>query len=376
MNGLFSGGVSVPHPSCSALAALVLAAVVLTGGAAAAPTFRIIELPLLADTRTSSAFGINGAGEVVGQAGTTSFDDYAVAWGAPPYSPRRLVSLVPSDPDYWTSASAINDAGYVVGTALSSQSASVVAVMWDPNGAIVRLGDLPGGQLSISARAINAGGTIAGYATRGGSGGFQVQKPVVWITPQVAGALRDGRGGFNSSEARALNDSGMVVGVGSLSLTRFHAFRWTHGGGMQDLGDLPGGDDASSAYDVNNADQVVSFGVSELGSRAVMWNADGSMLDLGDLTGGSSYQGRSINAAGWVVGHFVRGLLRQVFVWTAAGGMMDLVDLIDPADPLRAQFASVDVNVYAINDAGVIVGNMGVQPGSTTPRAIVLVPRP
>ena len=63
-------------------------------------------------------------------------------------------------------------------------------------------------------------------------------------------------------------------------------------------------------------------------------------------------------------------------VWTAAEGMTDLVALIDPADPLRAQFASVDVYVFAINDAGAIVGNMGVPGSSTNSRAFVLVPQP
>ena len=375
MNDLFSRGFALPRPSCTAIAALLLAGALLTDGVAAAPTYRIVELPLLADTRTSSANGINVAGEVVGFAETTSFEGYAVAWGAPPYSPRRLVGLVPADPAYWSIADAINDAGYVVGAA-SISAAESVAVMWDPSGAIIRLGDLPGEQLASRGRDINIGGAVAGYATRGTSGGLQFSRPVIWPVPQVAHPLRDGRQGFGSSQAHALNDARTVVGVGSVSSTGFHAFRWAPGVGMQDLGDLPGGADASAAYGVNHADQVVGYGVSGLGKRAVMWNADGSMVDLGDLTGGSSYEGVRINASGRVVGHFVRGVLRQAFVWTAAEGMTDLVTLIDPADPLRAQFASVDVYVFAINDAGAIVGNMGVPGSSTNSRAFVLVPQP
>lgn len=344
--------------------------VLMTAAAVAAPTYRIVELPLLPDTRHSSAYAVNTAGHIVGTAESTSLNGYGISWGAPPYAPHALVGLDPTNPGWWTTATAVNDAGFVVGTG-SLGGIDHVAVMWDPSGAIVQLGDLPRGSVKSEANDINASGVAVGFGTRGG---LESNRPVFWTAPGAIHPLLDLPGGPFGGEALALNDAGEIVGFGSITLTRYHAVRWPAGQRRgQDLGDLPGGDDISFAYDINNVGQVVGYGFSELGKRAVLWNSDGSMTDLGDVSGGSGYEAVGIDPVGRVVGRFTRGLLRQAFLWTAAEGMKDLLDLIDPADPLRAQFAADDVYVFAINPAGLIVGNMTL-PGSMS-RAIVLVPQ-
>ena len=58
------------------------------------------------------------------------------------------------------------------------------------------------------------------------------------------------------SVARDISDSGQVVGE-SQAATGMRAFRWTSDGGMQDLGDFPGGNDFSRGYGINNDGHVV-----------------------------------------------------------------------------------------------------------------------
>ena len=74
-------------------------------------------------------------------------------------------------------------------------------------------------------------------------------------------------GGENHSVARDINDSGQVVGE-SQAATGTRAFRWTSGGGMQDLGDLPGGNDFSRGYGINTGGQIVGDSSVITGFRA------------------------------------------------------------------------------------------------------------
>jgi probable HAF family extracellular repeat protein len=78
-----------------------------------------------------------------------------------------------------------------------------------------------------------------------------------------------------------------------------HAFGWTPGGGMVDLGTLGG--DASAANSVNGTNEVVGWANDSAGhQRAFLWN-QGTMHDLGTL-GGTESEARSINASGTIVG--------------------------------------------------------------------------
>src|SRR5207253_5636201 len=68
------------------------------------------------------------------------------------------------------------------------------------------------------------------------------------------------------------------------------AFRWTAGGGMVGLGDLPGGIFESDAGGVSDDGTVVvgrSFASSDF--EAYRWTAATGMVGLGDLPGGGSY---------------------------------------------------------------------------------------
>src|SRR4029453_6950414 len=65
------------------------------------------------------------------------------------------------------------------------------------------------------------------------------------------------------------------------------AFRWTAGGGMQGLGDLPGGAFKSRAFAVSaDGSVIVGSGATSAGFEAFRWTA-GEMVSIGDLPGGA-----------------------------------------------------------------------------------------
>jgi probable HAF family extracellular repeat protein len=112
-----------------------------------------------------------------------------------------------------------------------------------------------------------------------------------------------------------------------------HAFRWTQGGGMQDLGSLQGASGTSTAYAANSDGSVV-VGVTDLPpngqitvpGHAFRWTQAGGMQDLGSLGAGLGSGATAVSADGSVVVGFgaVSGGGTHAFRWTQSGGMQDL----------------------------------------------------
>src|SRR2546428_306638 len=106
--------------------------------------------------------------------------------------------------------------------------------------------------------------------------------------------------GGTSSNAVAVSASGQVVGASTTAGdTAVHAFSWTAGGGMVDLGTLGGTNSfltiRGSVFErngggVNNRGQVV--GESSISGdtplHAFSWTSGGGMVDLGTLGGTDS----------------------------------------------------------------------------------------
>ena len=245
--------------------------------------------------------------------------------------------------------------------------------MWRSNGTLVRLTEtMPRGNGSSPATAdINARGTVVGSLMVADQ-----EWPAIWMMPQRLRVLKvaSNPGSGIGSQATAINDSGTVVGYGRVVGDNVvHAFRRIPDGGMQYLGQLPGGSGNSLAYDVNEAGQIV--GNSD--GRAVMWNPDGPMLELGSLPGDDghySYTAYDINNLGEAIGR-TSGSEVVHFLWTVGTGMLRIADMIDPLDPWYPQLQSggAEIYVYDLNDAGVIVGTLYADGPGAIP--IMLVPQ-
>jgi probable HAF family extracellular repeat protein len=165
--------------------------------------------------------------------------------------------------------------------------------------------------------------------------------------------------GDNESSGFWINNLGEVVGcsdtqtVESYPCTGLvagqHAFSWTSGGGMKDLGTLSGAT-VSGAMGLNDSGTVVGYsnvkGQPATNFVAVQWSATGAISRLGRLAGGSSSAAFEINSAGVVSGDsFLSNGLVDATSWTSK----KIADL--GALPAAIFTAGVD-----INDSGEIVG--------------------
>ena len=209
-----------------------------------------------------------------------------------------------------------------------------------PRRGLLRLGLSVTGLLSIVFAALPA--AITSLAKPAAGAGIAVDLGTLTVS---------GCGGSTSSVG-AVSDSGQVVGTsGCLDgyYSPHHAFSWTAGGGMVDLGTLAG-DWKSSATAVNNNGQVVgeSDNVVSGDSHAFSWTAAGGMVDLGTLPGGNYSYAYAVNDSGQVVGSAGTASGPHAFSWTAAGGMVDLGVL---------GTNHFDVTAKAVNRGGEVVGD-------------------
>ena len=93
---------------------------------------------------------------------------------------------------------------------------------------------------------------------------------------------------------------------------------------MQDLGDLPGGEDGSFANALNSSNQIVGWSYGESGKRAVLWDSDGTLIDVGVLPGDNKSLASDINSSGQVIGESGNSSSVSIFIWSSADGMQDL----------------------------------------------------
>ena len=168
-------------------------------------------------------------------------------------------------------------------------------------------------------------------------------------------------GGYSTSYGNALSANGQVTGYSS-GTTTDHAFRWTSGGGMQDLGTLggAGGQDYSYGYGINSAGQVAGSSAYTTGfQRAFVWTPGSGMQVLPTL-GGISGEAYGINDSGQVVGQAQNASSRdRPFLWTATGGIQDL-GALSGYDAGRAT---------AINASGQVAGYSYITNSSSSLRA-------
>lgn len=155
-----------------------------------------------------------------------------------------------------SSATAINDSGWVVGFAVMTGDSKTHVVRWK-GGVPTDLGTLPGGDYSF-AMAINNSGVVAGYSMLYAN---TETHATVWVDSKIVD-LRTLGGEF--SMALGINEASLVVGNAALKgNSPTHAALWI-GTAIYDLNDLL---DSSGrgwalfeARDINSSGQIVGYG--------------------------------------------------------------------------------------------------------------------
>ena len=147
-----------------------------------------------------------------------------------------------------------------------------------------------------------------------------------WTTSGGMQGLGDLPGGAFISVADGVSDDGSVVVGFSHGPRAYEAYRWTSGGGMVGLGFLNSGDDSDSHALATSFDGSTIVGYS--GAQAFRWTSTFGMAGLGFLPG--DYFSRAFNVSS--DGLAVIGLSslasatlpEQAFRWTAGDGMIGL----------------------------------------------------
>jgi probable HAF family extracellular repeat protein len=343
-----------PHRAIPALVALLLqmASVPAAKGSPLPRGYVVQDLGTLGG-RTSSALGINEAGQVVGES--------AVSVGGPSlaffYDGSRMRALN-SGTDTGSRARGINDTGQVVGE-LTQRGGTPLYYGFLYDGVGMR--DLASADGSgISAASINNHGTIAGGAFVSGNWDHAFLHDGATFTDLSPWVGR-------RSGALDINSSGLVVGfVWDAQFQNMSAFVYD-GSTARFPGTLGG--PSSIAYAVSDRGHVA--GAASVGPGRDPMHAflyDGStMQDLGTLGGSNSFA-HDINSSGVVVGEsqFDRSGAFHAFVYSG-GVMKNLNQLIPPGSGWVMKTAR------GVNDAGQIVGT-GILGGDE--RAFLLTPLP
>jgi probable HAF family extracellular repeat protein len=284
----------------------------------------------------SQAFGVNGFGEAVGEAQTTTPD--------------------PNGEDF---------CGFKA-LGLSSSGTTCVPFLWQ-NGVMSALPTLGGN--NGWANRINGSGVVAGVAENDApdatcpSGGPQKLefKPVAWQN----GTIRElpTYAGDPDGNAHAINDSGQAAGASGVcaafnpiwltTLQPLHALLW-ESGKIVDLGSLggTGHGDGIMALNLNNHSQVI--GSSDLQGdasfHAFLWTRETRMQDLGTIEGDVDSAAIGINDNGQIVGVSLDANFNPRAFLRLGQELIDLNTLVPAGSPLYLASAC------SINAAGEIVG--------------------
>ena len=211
---------------------------------------------------------------------------FAVSWD--PAGNRTELGSLPGLPS--SLANGINDSGAIVGFAFTKDFLSSRAFVWHEGSGMQPLADL-GGSASL-AQSINASGTIVGWA----DDAIGAIHAVRW---DASGQITDLNPPGAVSQALGINDKGDIVGwVFAAGASAAHAWLWRRDGTQVDLQTLGGA--SSQANAVNNSLVIVGVSDRRVGQPvAFIWTPATGMKNLGF---GSSSQALAINDRGRVGG--------------------------------------------------------------------------
>ena len=255
----------------------------------------------------ASAAALNNRGQVVGQSriDPASPFNHAFIWSAA----SGMVDLHrPGEEEVDSFATDINIRAQVSGTAgntpfrWSSRTGMEDLLTYGPGG---------------GANALNNPGTVVGFASLTDADGNPQGLPLRWTAPDRLLALA--KAGTRTTAARDINAGGQIVGNFVIDPAGpEHAFLWTPGGGLLDLG--TGSGNFSSALAINNGEMVIgAIAEFPLFQRGFVWTRNAGMIEIGgaDVTISNT---AGLNRRGQVVG----GIEGRAYVWTRGEGFVDL----------------------------------------------------
>jgi probable HAF family extracellular repeat protein len=237
-----------------------------------------------------------------------------------------LGALPGGDSSYAYGVSA--DGSVVVGNSFNTQQKSE-AFRWTQEGGMVGLGWLPGGKDS-GARGVSGDGTVVvGWSSMLDESRGEITG---WWAFQWTAAGMQNLGAGTAQKASA--DGSVIVGTHG-EITK--AYRWAPGGGA-----ILGGVEDSDPRDVSSDGTVV---VGTMLSRAYHWRLGGGIIDLGALPGDTLSEAYGVSANGeFVVGVSYNGTPSEAFRWSQADGMIGLGEIPDTSGS-RANASSGDGSV-------------------------------
>ncbi len=339
------------------VAAAVVACV---SGAAFGQQYSVVLINGANAGETTVAYSVNSFGAV---AATVPGQSRAGLWSA-----GFMSILQPLSGDSLSAANGINDSLLVVGT--SAGSFIGFPVKWTPaTGLPIELPNL--GPRAGGAADVNNQGDIVGEASESTPSGNQ-PRAVMW--PAGGGVQNLGvLPGSTESHATGVNNLGAVCGDSSRgSVLTSRAFYRAPGNGspLVDIGNLGSG--WALAADINDFGEIVGWSRGPAGASVepFRWRlATGTMTALGTLRGEAAYA-KGTNNRGQVAGYDTRsgpGGGDRAFLVTPGQGMVDLNLQIGAGTGWVLQRA------YGLNNAGHVAG-VGVFNGQT--RGFLLVPGP
>lgn len=309
----------------------------------ASPAYEIIDLGDFGG-ELAMAMDINEAGHVVGRAENHDRVSLPFLWrgGALEY----LGSLVGPGVVFEGWGMAIADNGLVGGMSLAPVGGGMEGrpFVWSPAEGMREVQPSHG-----AIQGINSAGQAVGYVSNIGAFILSAHGGLVPIR------LPDGMLAA-SSEARRINEAGVVVGE-QYRANLLTAWKYDSVSGVIEALPTLGG--TSRAYAINVLGDVVGLSVRPNNQmRPVLWTRDGQLIDLGQLAvpGYDFGHATAINDRGWIVGsdeYVGSGAWPKAWLWIG-GIKTELRDLI--ADPIqRAAWPELPW-VTAINNRGEIVG--------------------
>ena len=283
------------------------------------------------------AYGINDAGQVVGQSRTAGGGYHTFLWD----STSGMTDLGAG------MAFGINNTGQVVGLANSH------AFFWDTDSGMIDLGTL-GGSESTAWNINDAGQVVGESKTISG-------QTHAFLWDSTNGMTDLGVLGGSYSRAFGINDAGQVVGVSGGS-----AFLWDSTSGITELD--PG---ISHAYAINDFGQVVGWTPRSGEDQAIIWS-EGVMTYLWDPEDSYFSYAYAINNAGQVVGTSQNAPVYydSAFLWDSTNGVVLLDDLLVSDPGWENLWEGYDINNY-----GQIVGTGNIN-GETHAFLMTPVPEP